>query len=135
MENGRAPEAVRTSVIPAYREKNDFFHIKDVFIKKEYDIILPDGNFLFLVMNPFQPKLKHVVENIRASVSYMYVVYIPMFIWYSFGHWMNDGLPATVSMPQWVWDLDPVIVCPADRELVKTHLDEREEVAAHLAGH
>ena len=123
LSGNRCPEAVRTSCIPAYRERNDFFHIKNVFVKDKFDIILPDGNFLFLPMNPFQPKLKDKIYNVKSKITYKYVVFIPMFIWYSFGHWMNDGLPTLISMPQWVWSLNPVIICPADYGLVQEHIN------------
>ena len=47
---------------------------------------------------------------------------IPFINFHSFGHWINDGLTAIVSLPQWVWDLDPVLVSKVERGMILEHM-------------
>ena len=103
--------------LPSYREIATFYHLKNAFVSPRVNIGLEKGAFwkFFTHFNVTCPKGKVIS-------GYAYAVYPPSNMYLIYGHWVNDCLCSFVEMPQWVWQLNPVIICSADRTMMNFHL-------------
>ena len=101
-----------------YREKVEFYHLKNAFVNPYYDIILSNGDYLYMLRNFLWGPDDQDQSVLETSRCYEHVIFIPFYFQNFFGHVINDGIGGLLSMPRWVWMLHPVIVTSADKELV-----------------
>ena len=119
----KTPDAIDTPIVPICREKVEFYHIKNAFVSGWFEIVLSNGSNLFLNRNPCRSWPQYKAQTIVAKQAYKYGVFTPIYWPNVFGHWVNDGLSGLVLIPQWVWNLNPVLVHYSDINLIRDHLD------------
>ena len=124
LENGRIPGAQHAPFQSTYREKGEFYYLKDAYCRLDGLILLSNGTFINLMKNPTkyqeQPDRN---KNIQSNYAYEFVVFIPNYFYYNFAHWINEGVSGLVSMPSWVWDLNPIFVTKQKPSIAREHLD------------
>ena len=112
-----------TPIVPFYREKVEFYHLRNAFVFNRWVIFMENGDNLYLCNNPCRGySLDKNEKQIVADRSYKYAVFIPYYWPETFGHWINDGLCGILQMPKWVWDLDPVLLYVKSTETTPEHM-------------
>ena len=97
---------VRLPFQTAYREIREFYHFTDVYFSSNGEMGTKNGDYIqtdrFWGNRP---------SPIRDTVACYENVVFPLIKWNgNFGHWIHDALAGLIWIPQWVWDLNPVIV-------------------------
>ena len=105
-----------------YREKFEFYHLKNAIVHPFYDIYLSNGDFLYMLKNFIWGPDYQNTDIVTSSESYEHVIFIPFYFQTFFGHIINECIGSLLSIPRWVWSLNPVIVTDADQKLIRLHL-------------
>lgn len=93
------------------REVSEFFQLKDVFIETVV-FGLSTGDYWRVITS-------RILENpIPTKMAFEHVVF-SSYGCSGFGHFYHDHLSALLKIPQWVWDLNPVIVFRFNQSFVR----------------
>ena len=119
------PLAINTKLASLLSEEHSIFYIKNGFVSEE--VLIGDVNNKMIDIfvphyNVIDFENKNDKYQYKTVAGYKYVLFIPHCFAYLFGHYMTDGLMGYMNVPQWIWDLNPVIVQNNFHSLLSEHL-------------
>ena len=107
------PFTVNVKLSSILSEEYSVFQLDNGFVSDDYWIGAP-GDLLIDIWNPHYnvADLENAYkrEKIPTFMGYKYVLFVPHSFSYLFGHYFCDGIMGYMNVPQWIWDLNPVIV-------------------------
>ena len=135
MDNHFIPNSLYNSITALYREKIEFFHLTQTIVQSEDTIVLPTGEYLYLLPNDEINRVKFEKMSIEAQECYEVVIFHCTYYQFCYGHILNDILGTVISLPKWVWDLNPVVISKCDLNIYKQFMDILGyKVAKYISG-
>ena len=118
------PLSINEKLAPLLSEEYSIFQIDNGYVCNEY-LIGGQNNIIIDIFNPHYNAVNY--ENInKRKIStlkgFKYVLFVPHTYSYLFGHYFSDGIMGYLNVPQWIWDLNPVIVQSNFHDLLREHL-------------
>ena len=119
------PFVVYVKLTSILSEEYSIYQLDNGFVSDDYWIGTPENQLIDIWIPHYNiadlenaPKR----EKIPTYKGFKYVLFVPHSYSYLFGHYFCDGIMGYMNVPQWIWDLNPVIVHNNFHDLLHEHL-------------